>query len=78
MTRPERPQEATETADLTEGAPEAPELPVAEAPVGVEQGDAAARGKAEREKVVGRAGIVGAGTLLSRVLGYGQIGRAHV
>lgn len=72
MTRPERPQEATETADLTEGAPEAPELPVAEAPVGVEQGDAAARGKAEREKVVGRAGIVGAGTLLSRVLGYGR------
>ncbi len=53
----------TETADLVEGAPEAPELPVE---------DAKASGKAEREKVVGRAGVVGAGTLLSRVLGYGR------
>ena len=29
-------------------------------------------GKAEREKLVGRAGIVGAGTLASRVLGFGR------
>ena len=32
----------------------------------------AAEGKAEREKLVGRAGIVGAGTLASRVLGFGR------
>src|ERR1700761_1050889 len=29
-------------------------------------------GEKEREKIVGRAGIVGAGTLLSRVLGFGR------
>ncbi|MBX3201411.1 MAG: murein biosynthesis integral membrane protein MurJ [Labilithrix sp.] len=29
-------------------------------------------GKKEREKIVGRAGVVGAGTLLSRVLGFGR------
>ena len=29
-------------------------------------------GKEERAKIVGRAGIVGAGTLLSRILGYGR------
>lgn len=32
----------------------------------------AAEGRAEREKLVGRAGIVGAGTLASRVLGFGR------
>ena len=32
----------------------------------------AAEGKSEREKLVGRAGIVGAGTLASRVLGFGR------
>lgn len=32
----------------------------------------AAEGKAEREKLVGRAGVVGAGTLASRVLGFGR------
>lgn len=32
----------------------------------------AAEGKAERDKLVGRAGIVGAGTLASRVLGFGR------
>lgn len=64
MTEGSRAKETTETADLTEGAPEAPELPV-EAP-------AATSGSAEREKVVGRAGVVGAGTLLSRILGYGR------
>ncbi len=31
---------------------------------------AAAAGKSERERLVGRAGIVGAGTLVSRVLGF--------
>ena len=37
-------------------------------------GDAqrAAEGKSEREKLVGRAGVVGAGTLASRVLGFGR------
>jgi putative peptidoglycan lipid II flippase len=34
--------------------------------------DRAAEGRAEREKLVGRAGIVGAGTLASRVLGFGR------
>lgn len=33
---------------------------------------AAAEGKAERDKLVGRAGIVGAGTLASRLLGFGR------
>ncbi len=32
----------------------------------------AAEGKSEREKLVGRAGVVGAGTLASRVLGFGR------
>jgi putative peptidoglycan lipid II flippase len=32
----------------------------------------AAEGRAEREKLVGRAGVVGAGTLASRVLGFGR------
>ena len=32
----------------------------------------AAEGKAERDRLVGRAGIVGAGTLASRVLGFGR------
>jgi putative peptidoglycan lipid II flippase len=32
----------------------------------------AAEGKAERDKLVGRAGVVGAGTLASRVLGFGR------
>lgn len=32
----------------------------------------AEEGKSEREKIVGRAGVVGAGTLLSRVLGFGR------
>ncbi len=64
MTESSRAKETTETADLTEGAPEAPELPV-EAPSGTSGSD-------EREKVVGRAGVVGAGTLLSRILGYGR------
>ena len=32
--------------------------------------EAAIDGKTEREKIVGRAGIVGAGTLLSRILGF--------
>jgi putative peptidoglycan lipid II flippase len=32
----------------------------------------AAEGKSERDKLVGRAGIVGAGTLASRVLGFGR------
>ena len=32
----------------------------------------AAEGRSEREKLVGRAGIVGAGTLASRVLGFGR------
>ena len=31
-----------------------------------------AEGKVEREQLVGRAGIIGAGTLLSRVLGFGR------
>lgn len=31
-----------------------------------------AEGKSEREKLVGRAGVVGAGTLASRVLGFGR------
>ena len=31
-----------------------------------------AAGKAERDRLVGRAGIIGAGTLLSRVLGFGR------
>src|SRR4051794_28241698 len=31
-----------------------------------------AEGKAERDRLVGRAGVVGAGTLLSRVLGFGR------
>ncbi len=31
-----------------------------------------AEGKAEREQLVGRAGIIGAGTFLSRVLGFGR------
>lgn len=71
MTEPARhPQEATETADLTEGAPEAPELPVS--PAAPAKDDAAALGKNEREKVAVRAGVVGAGTLLSRILGYGR------
>ena len=42
---------------------------------GEDANDAAARaaeGKSEREKLVGRAGIVGAGTLASRVLGFGR------
>ncbi|MBX3264614.1 MAG: murein biosynthesis integral membrane protein MurJ, partial [Labilithrix sp.] len=33
---------------------------------------ASAAGEKEREKIVGRAGVVGAGTLLSRVLGFGR------
>lgn len=40
-----------------------------------EKDDDAARvaeGKAEREKLIGRAGVVGAGTLASRVLGFGR------
>src|SRR5262245_35790358 len=32
----------------------------------------ATEGSKERERIVGRAGIVGAGTLLSRVLGFGR------
>ncbi len=32
----------------------------------------ASEGSKEREKIVGRAGIVGAGTLLSRILGFGR------
>ena len=32
----------------------------------------AAEGRSEREKLVGRAGVVGAGTLASRVLGFGR------
>lgn len=32
----------------------------------------AAEGKAERDKLVGRAGVVGAGTLASRLLGFGR------
>lgn len=59
---------ALETVDLAEsaeGAPEAPEIPVQPA-------SGAEAGKKEREKLVGRAGVVGAGTLLSRVLGFGR------
>src|SRR5690606_17710791 len=65
--RPERtPQEATTTADaVIEGAPEAPELPIT--PVAKD-----GEGKAERSRLVGRAGVVGAGTLASRVLGFGR------
>ncbi len=33
---------------------------------------AAKEGRSEREKIVGRAGVVGAGTLLSRILGFGR------
>ncbi|AKV01653.1 putative peptidoglycan lipid II flippase MurJ [Labilithrix luteola] len=60
---------ALETVDLAEsaeGAPEAPEIAVQPAHA------AADAGNKEREKLVGRAGIVGAGTLLSRVLGFGR------
>ena len=32
----------------------------------------ASEGTKEREKIVGRAGVVGAGTLLSRILGFGR------
>jgi putative peptidoglycan lipid II flippase len=40
---------------------------------GTEKPDApATTGKSEREKIVGRAGVVAAGTLLSRVLGFGR------
>ena len=35
-------------------------------------GSTASEGSKEREKIVGRAGIVGAGTLLSRILGFGR------
>lgn len=35
-------------------------------------GSSAEHGRAERERLVGRAGVVGAGTLLSRVLGFGR------
>ena len=35
-------------------------------------GATASEGSKEREKIVGRAGIVGAGTLLSRILGFGR------
>ena len=52
-----------ETADADmEGAPEAPEIPVS-APARKE-------GDVEREKMAARAGIVGLGTLASRVLGF--------
>ncbi len=47
--------------------------------MGTENGDEAngaaaraAEGKSEREKLVGRAGVVGAGTLASRILGFGR------
>lgn len=46
--------------------------------MGEEQGNeearasAAAEGKAERDRLVGRAGVVGAGTLASRLLGFGR------
>jgi putative peptidoglycan lipid II flippase len=39
---------------------------------GTEAAQRAAEGKSEREKLVGRAGVVGAGTLASRVLGFGR------
>lgn len=35
-------------------------------------GSTASEGESEREKIVGRAGVVGAGTLLSRALGFGR------
>jgi putative peptidoglycan lipid II flippase len=57
----------TTTADaVIEGAPEAPELPIAPVVSSAEEG------KAERARLVGRAGVVGAGTLASRVLGFGR------
>ena len=37
-----------------------------------ERAAAQAEGRAERERLVGRAGVVGAGTLASRVLGFGR------
>jgi putative peptidoglycan lipid II flippase len=43
-----------------------------EEPPARSQPSARAEGQQEREKIVGRAGIVGAGTLLSRILGYGR------
>lgn len=39
---------------------------------GTDEAQRAAEGKSEREKLVGRAGVVGAGTLASRVLGFGR------
>ena len=39
---------------------------------GIEAAQRAAEGKSEREKLVGRASVVGAGTLASRVLGFGR------
>lgn len=57
------PKETIDLAESMEGAPEAPEIPVA---------PAEGTGKAEREKLVARAGVVGAGTLLSRILGFGR------
>jgi putative peptidoglycan lipid II flippase len=38
----------------------------------VRETSSAAEGKAERERLVGRASVVGAGTLLSRLLGFGR------
>jgi putative peptidoglycan lipid II flippase len=72
---PEAPRETTETADATESAPEAPEIAVAPyvaAPPQPASEAGAAEGKAERDKLVGRASVVGAGTLLSRLLGFGR------
>jgi putative peptidoglycan lipid II flippase len=40
--------------------------------VGTESEKNESEGKAEREKLVGRAGVVGAGTLASRLLGFGR------
>lgn len=56
-------EEPVETADADmEGAPEAPEIAV----------PSKKEGDVEREKMAARAGIVGLGTLASRILGFGR------